>query len=1135
MNNVSSDEEKEIIEIIELLHQSFKGADNTKIKEINDKLNEKFTNLQKGISLLLKSLSLKSIKNFTIPLDIHVSIIIYLKNILLTKQNELNPKDITSFLEAILDLVFTHNSKNDHLNNSKIFNIIKNIISIISTSPLLYTDTNYMHKSLKIMLESVHVHLMKKDNNILKIMKSAIILSTALLTSKGSQAESFEQLMNNYYIPIINIIFQNVPNYINPKNNIYNDEYICILKHLYDGLYLMFTKMRYIFDNEKRKEIGCKLFREYGVYSYELLNIMPTMDEVSTKKYNNNNPIIVFNTEEQKCYEINHMKGRILQFISTIIQISTLEVQRMNEENQNCINDKELVELVNKIIILIISSFEDILNNQQKFIFIRRYSIEEFNDNDDCFNAVLFQMFIFLLRSLIREPIKSDFSLHIKKFLLNILFPLIITIDDELNFLNIDPEGYHQYINDITNEFKDKNFRTCACFLILKISEKFDNMINFNLSFNIEMLNYILNEGKTVENKLSEYNVYLKNKKDALINKFSEVIKLDFSLLIILILKEHLKNNSFFINRFLEIIINNQEKLHLIKSPIIKIKICQIYNFFSSDLFQCDNKNIGNEIKNKLIENAINFLLNNIVQKKMQKDEDYIQALAFEASDTLIEILNLPKVGNELLLKYMSQILEKNFSVFNQLIEIIDVYSFYLVLEQIIAEIQINQRDLLFVCLNNLAKKFRMDYLKNKKSIKIFGTQCFNIFRNFLTGKNKINNSNKEEIQKFNKIFEPLLNYIQKPKKFELYDELILTCEDYIKALNGINNLSVLILKNIKKILDLENTMNSTCFSFTSTFLANIQNDIGGSEEVINQEELFNEILIIIKKSFTYNNETLENSKLNALLLTLQVIDLNPNINEETLSFLINNSFNSYQTLDDLEAINDNIYKKNQISVTNICLSFVFKPKNTFNILNNSFIINEESKTSKFEQFLYFIYFVSNVTYPDYCPLLGKCVILGMCSILNDEHCMNYMNNNNKDTKLMILKIFINFVINHKKEKTLILNNIMKKELNCNFVEEEEKEDDDEDGEIDFIFNNKVELALSGNQNIKNSDEFKYFTQIMKNIKEKDEEIYNTLINDSFNGNDSTINELYKIRNIKIKYNDKEYTVPRRTVRIKRK
>ena len=39
MNNVSSDEEKEIIEIIELLHQSFKGADNTKIKEINDKLN----------------------------------------------------------------------------------------------------------------------------------------------------------------------------------------------------------------------------------------------------------------------------------------------------------------------------------------------------------------------------------------------------------------------------------------------------------------------------------------------------------------------------------------------------------------------------------------------------------------------------------------------------------------------------------------------------------------------------------------------------------------------------------------------------------------------------------------------------------------------------------------------------------------------------------------------------------------------------------------------------------------------------------------------------------------------------------------------------------------------------------------
>ena len=1139
MSNLSLDEEKEIIEIIQLLHQSFKGTDNSKFKEISNKLKEKFTDLPKGISLLLKALSLKSINNINIPLDIHTSIIIYLKNILLTKQNELNSNFISSCLEVILDLVFNQNKKNDNLNNAKIINIIKNIISIISTSLLLITDTDYMFRAFKIISESVHVHSANKDNNFLKIIKSAIILSTSLLTAKGIQTFIFEKLLNDYYIPIINIIFKNVPDYIDPKNNIYNNEYICILKHLYDGLFLIFVKMRGIFNNEKRKEIGCKIFREYGAYSYELLQIMPTMEGASIKKYINNNPLILFNIDEQKCYEINHMKAMILQFMSTIIQISTLEVPKMDEESKNCINDKELVELVNKIIVLIIKSFEDILNNQQKFIFIRRYSIEDTNEKDDCFNMILFQMFIFLLRALLREPIKSEFSLHIKKFLLNILFPLIITIDDEINFLDLDPEGYHQYINDMTNEFKNKNFRTCACFLISRICEKFDDMINFNLSFNIEMLNYILNGGKIIEDELSEYNVYLKNKNDAVINKFSDVIKLDFALLIILVLKEYLKNNTFFINRFIEIISNNQEKLHLIQSPIIKIKLCQIYNYFSSDLFQCD-KFTKIEEKKKLIENSINFLLNNIIQKKFQKEEDYIQALAFEASDTLIELLNVPKEGNELLLEYISQILDKHFYAFNKLIEIIDVYSFYLILEQIIGEIKISQRELLFDCLTNLTKKFQIEYLKNKKEIRIFGTQCFNIFRNFLTGKNKINNSNVYEIQKFNKIFEPLLNYIKNPKKFDFYDELIMTCEDYIKALNGINNFSILILKNIKIIIDLEKTLNSTCYSFVSTFLANINktNNITGTEELINQQDLFNEILIIIEKSFTYNNESNENSKINALLLTLQIIDLNPVINEETLSFLINNSFAGFQMIKDLESFSDNIYKKNQISIANICLSFLFKPKDTFNILNNSYIITEESKISKFQQFLHFTYYISNITYPDYYPMLGKCTILGICSILNDEFCMRYLNNEDKkEIKFMILKIFINFVINHKREKKSILNNIMKKELHCNFVDEEEDKDDDlfDEGEIDFNFINKVDLALSGNQNIQNSDEFKYFAQIMKNVKEKDPETYNALIDDDMNGDDNIINDLCKLRNIKIIYKNKEYTVPRRTVRIKRK
>jgi len=121
----------------------------------------------------------------------------------------------------------------------------------------------------------------------------------------------------------------------------------------------------------------------------------------------------------------------------------------------------------------------------------------------------------------------------------------------------------------------------------------------------------------------------------------------------------------------------------------------------------------------------------------------------------------------------------------------------------------------------------------------------------------------------------------------------------------------------------------------------------------------------------------------------------------------------------------------------------------------------------------------------------------------------------------------------HKKEKNIILNKLMKKELKCNFVEEDdEEEEEEEDDEVDTEFCEKVEQVLSGNDNINNSDEFKYYTQVMKFIRDNDKDIYNFIISESTKKNINYVEELFKVRNIKIKYNDKELTVPRKTVRI---
>ena len=438
--------------------------------------------------------------------------------------------------------------------------------------------------------------------------------------------------------------------------------------------------------------------------------------------------------------------------------------------------------------------------------------------------------------------------------------------------------------------------------------------------------------------------------------------------------------------------------------------------------------------------------------------------------------------------------------------------------------------------MNNLTKKFIKEFVKSDSDHKLFINQYFRILNNFLTGKNKINPDNKEEINKFNEIYDNILNYIKNPKKFNLYEELVQLTEVYIKAFNGINERSSLVLKSIKTIIEQEKSTSSISYNYVSTFLSYIQKNI--SDKPLDQADLFNEILIIIKKSFTFNEETYESSKTYALLLTLQILNLNPNLNEKILSFLILQSLNSfeYASIKEEQNISNNI---NQLAIANISLGFIFKPDLTFTILQKTIKYSEKEELTYFEKFCNLIFFISHIKNPDYNPLLGKCIILGICGILTDKTCLDYLNNK-KQNKLYLLKVFTNFVLKHKREKIAILNKMMKRELNCNFVdddkeEEEEEEEEDYEDEIDFEFNENVENILSGDNNINNSDEFKFYSQVMKYIKENDQDIYNHILDEIGNNNSYIIEDLFKIRNIKIVYNNKEYTVPRKTVKLVKK
>ena len=976
--------------------------------------------------------------------------------------------------------------------------------------------------------ESLNLSLKKDD--FITVSKKNLTLIILLLSRTKDDKKKYNELIEKYFIPIMNKILKKIPTFIDKNLNIYNNDFITILKCLYHDFYINFENMRNIFDKKERKELSLKLLKEYYLYSYELLLITPAFDEITRKKYDKENSLIIFDIDEKKYLEMNLMKSKIIQFFSYIVQNSTLDD---NPDNNiiNCENKNDLIIYINRINNLILNSFEDILKNKEKLICLKKtkYFEEPINYENDNYISLSFQMCVFLTRSLIREPIKTQFSSKMENILLNILFPINIIIDDEINYLEKAPEKYNNYINNLISDFSFKSFTTSLCFLIKKICEKYE-LINFILSFNIGMLNYIFSGGKN-KNELDEYNIYLQKITNSLINSYSDEVKIDLSLLNILIMKEYLKKNYYFVNSLGNIFIKNQEKIISIKSPIIRFKLCKLFGIFIEIYLENIEDDID-DIKIKFIEMIFSFLLNNIIQNIFQDKDNYKQALSLVASDTIIELLKFPKDTEKngfQLFKIISEKINTNFSVMNLLIKEIDVNSFYILIEKIISEIKINQRNLLFECLNNLLIKFQ------KNNNEEFQNQFFYILRSFLTGVNKININDKEEIKIYEEILDNIINLFKNENYAELFDEIIKTTEFYIKELNEINNKSIIILKQIKIYLDEKKNISLNCLNFLLTFMSIIKKD--NANDKYDLDELINEIIIIIKKSSSFNIDNYNDEQFTyPLFLALKILSLNPNLNEENLQIVLNNSINTLKLLNSPEDLNIENSQIIQLSLANISLGFIYYPDITIKVLNPNYFSDKNLENSLFEKYIIFIKKIIDLNYPYYNYMLGKLIFLGICGIFTNIIILNYINNyKDKNIKIFLLSSFCGLLINHKKQKITFLNQLMKNLLYSNFVGQEDEEDDDyEDDEYIKDFNEKVEYILKDNNEIIKSDEFKLFEQIIKYIKKNDENTYNEIINNFGGKNLNIIESLFRVRNITVKYEEKEYNAPRIILKIKK-
>jgi hypothetical protein len=335
--------------------------------------------------------------------------------------------------------------------------------------------------------------------------------------------------------------------------------------------------------------------------------------------------------------------------------------------------------------------------------------------------------------------------------------------------------------------------------------------------------------------------------------------------------------------------------------------------------------------------------------------------------------------------------------------------------------------------------------------------QYFKILSDFLRGVNKLNKNEQKEIDSFEEILNKIFTCIkiEDLDKFEYNDEIIETFEDYINLVEFVNEKSIQIFNKIIPILRKNSTFNNSYFSFLCTLMKYIpkSNNISPNEKA----KLTNEIIQIIKISFSFNEDICLQSIKNALLLTLKLFNVGINsLSNDIFKELIIISLNSFVPIVKEDLLFGKISDKTtivQLILSIISLGFIFRPVDTFKIIfehkeppatqdkdggdpNKTSNKKENPHEAKYFHLNMIDIGISN---NDYIILLNKCVILGLCSIFKEKYCVEKLSGDN-NKKFLLLQIFVKLVEKHRREQVEQLNKLMKKETNCNLMEENEND-----------------------------------------------------------------------------------------------
>ena len=1140
--------------IYQIISTNSKNANNIYNNNVNTLYN--FSDYSSKIFTLIKGLSVKSIKNKKTTLNQYKTIFIQMKNILMVNQHYIKSSEMHEIILKLISILMKTDFEFVKYNNMVLM-FLQLIKIILDNNNALIGDIKKTEIFFKFVLDIINKDNYTKENFLI-LAKNSLMIYTCLFDTNIILEKTFVDLIAKYIVSACDIIFSKIGIYIIPlvKCDI---EFIGVLKCLYELLVFCLKKMKKFFPSLKRKEISDSLFIKYGRFSLDLIKLLPVFGKEEIVLNN----ILVFKDEYK---EFNIMKSNIFLFLCIIVENSTYNV--------NYITNNDFLNIIYQIINLIEESFKQILGNETVFLNLRKIDDDK-SDEDEYYNMLLYNMIYFLCKSIIIEPIKSEVNKNLQLFLLNVIFPLLVTVESEINYMNDEPEQYCSYLTDLLYNLTLKNFRIAGLILIKKIFDKFEDAPNFIFSFIIGMLDDLLNKDKNNSNAINnnidiKYNIYEYYKsQNIILNKYNENIKLDFCLLILILLEDSLLKYNLLKNKLIDLLLKAQDNFLLIKDVLVKIKLGHLFKFIIPNLFNIENElkennNNENNDKNKqiisFIEVALIFLFNNLKCTNNHNDDDFIlpDALRNEVSEIIIYLCKEAQGKNNILNTGMNYLFQKEFHSLLGLINNIKLYSFFSVIEQIITTVKITNRNDIFICIEKLTKRFEEENENGDINSQLYCPLYFSIISNFFKGINKIDRSNVnfgEEIIQFNKIFQPILDQLNYINTFIYYENLIKTMTDYIKIFQGINEQTINIIKIMPNVVEKDRQLSVDNFHYLSAFLTYFDYNEDDDDCI----KIFDVIIKILEKSFSYEFGGYDTSKLYSLLLTMQILNKNIKLENDIYKNLFVNTVQCFNYIfKEEENYGSKKLKeeKNQIFFCIISLGYIFNPFDTYTVLNETEIMKNEPKNFygesvkekfNFNTYINILNYINRFEIEN--ELLRKCLILGFCSVIKNEQ-MKIVMDTDKKLKNKFILIFINFILKHKEAEVQKRSKIVKNEFNyseikinedgkINFKDTTDSNEDEEEEETDEEtsenkLNYDINYILEQNNNIKNSDEYKFFKETLDYLKETDIECINLINKELDKDKLKKLEDIYHAKKIKVNYQGKEFEIPRKLLNIKK-